>query len=68
MKRYIIVKYADLFLDKRAPIECSVYGSYTANLIGIKEEIYTDLEIAERDRKLLHNANESVNYGVVELE
>jgi hypothetical protein len=45
-----------------------VYNSYTANLVGVKEQVYTDLEIAERDRRLLDNENSRVGYGVVELE
>ena len=67
--RYIIVKHAkDMFPDKRASLEYSVYDTYTARKIGIVEQIYTDLEIAERDCRLYNNENSTANYGVVELE
>ena len=66
---FIIVKYAlDHWPTGKAPIEASVYGSYSARELGIKSTSYPSKEAAEPDLEKLMEFNPTVHYGIVEVE
>lgn len=65
--KFIIVKYANQVEGDGAPISESVYGTYTANEVGVEQEIYSSIEEAQDDLAKLKEYNPTVGYGVVRL-
>jgi hypothetical protein len=66
--KYIIVKYADhTYPDGKAPITASVFNTYSANSVGVTNELYHSKEEAEIDLRKLQEFNPTVFYGIVEV-
>jgi hypothetical protein len=66
---WIIVKYATEYYPKgKAPMEASVFGTYTARECGVTQKTYTSPIEADFDLRKLMEFNPSVGYGIVEVE
>jgi len=68
MIKYIIVKYADdYYPGGKANISDSVYGTHTANKVGIQKEVYNSKEEAMPDLRKLQEVNPSVGYKILQF-
>jgi len=65
--KYIIVKYAKYHYPKgKAPLNHSIYNTYSAIQCDCNKQFYLSKEEAEKDLKFLNEYNPTVGYGIVE--
>lgn len=65
--KYIIVKYATYhYPEGKAPLNHSIFGTYTAIQCDCNKPFYLSKEEAEKDLKILDKFNPTVDYGIVE--